>query len=102
MKQIVTPKPKPPAASPRSPKGKMGKKSSMQSRINWQYISNPPEESGDVLLAMTHNNIPMVIMGFCKVRKEGLPVFSEPYYSGVNVQMNYWAKMPEYPTRGDK
>ena len=69
----------------------------MKSVINWRPLSDPPKESGPVLLAMTHHDIPMVVMGFCRARKEAPPSFKEPYYNGMGVQMHFWAKPPKHP-----
>jgi hypothetical protein len=65
--------------------------------IQWNPITKPPKESGYVLLAMTHHNIPMVIEGFCKIHKGGYPVFKEDVYRGSGVAITHWAAMPTHP-----
>jgi hypothetical protein len=65
--------------------------------IQWKPVTNPPKESGYVLLAITHHDIPNVIMGFCKKHKEGPPVFKEDVYHGSGVAITHWAAMPTHP-----
>ena len=69
----------------------------LSTTIEWFPVTEPPEQSGYVLLAITHHNIPMVLMGFCKLRSDGPPVFKEETYSGNGVAISHWAKRPEHP-----
>jgi hypothetical protein len=69
----------------------------MEFKLKWHLMSDPPKESNYVLLAITHHNIPEVVMGHCKLRPGSWPLFTEPFYSGVGVQMHYWAEMPKHP-----
>ena len=69
----------------------------MKVEIKWRSINDPPKESGYVLLAITHHDIQMVVYGHCLLRREGLPRFTEPFYSGYGVKMYYWAELPKFP-----
>jgi hypothetical protein len=65
--------------------------------IQWNPVTKPPKESGYVLLAITHHNIPMVLMGFCKILKGEAPVFKEDVYNGTGVAITHWAAVPPHP-----
>jgi hypothetical protein len=64
----------------------------------WNPITKPPKENGYVLLAITHHNIPMVLMGFCQIRKGGVPVFKEEVYHGSGVAITHWMALPPHPS----
>lgn len=65
--------------------------------VNWRPISDPPTKSGYVLLAVTHHQVPMVLMGHCKIRKNDYPYFSEDVYRGNGVAITHWAEVPKHP-----
>ena len=73
------------------------KEHELSTTIEWFPVTESPEQSGYVLLAITHHNIPIVLMGFCRVREEDPPVFTEETFSGKGVNISHWAKKPEHP-----
>jgi hypothetical protein len=73
------------------------KKANLQQTIKWKPITDPPKKSGYVLLAITHHNIPMVLMGFCKLCRGELPVYKEEIYHGTGVAITHWADVPNHP-----
>jgi len=66
----------------------------MITTIEWKSITEPPLTAGYVLLAITHNNIPAVIMGHYK-KYSGFT--NETYDSGGHTQYYYWAAKPVSP-----
>jgi hypothetical protein len=65
--------------------------------IQWNPVTKPPKGNGYVLLAITHQNIPMVLMGFCRIRKGEAPEFKEEVYHGSGVAITHWAALPPHP-----
>ena len=63
----------------------------------WKPITEPPEKSGYVLIAGTHHRMPVVLMGFCKIYKDGNATFSEDVYHGNGVQITHWMPKPRHP-----
>ena len=73
-----------------------GQKSCLCGGSEWRSISNPPDKNGYVLLALTHHNVPAVLMGFC--RRRGVEAhFSEETYYGSGVIITHWAEVPLHP-----
>jgi hypothetical protein len=65
--------------------------------LEWKPINEPPEQSGYVLIAGSHHNIPMVMEGFCKIHQDGMPTYSENTYSGNGVVITHWMPLPKHP-----
>lgn len=63
----------------------------------WKPITEPPEKSGYVLLACTHHNIPVVLMGFCKIHQDGRPSYHEDTYNGNGIHITHWMPKPKHP-----
>ena len=66
----------------------------IKKEIEWHPITERPDHSGSVFLAIKHNGVPDVLMGHYNQK---LDKFSEQTYMGLgNTQYQYWAKV-EYP-----
>ncbi|MDR1073780.1 MAG: hypothetical protein LBL45_08920 [Treponema sp.] len=65
--------------------------------VQWTPGTKPPNKNGYILLAITHHSIPMVLMGFCRIRKGEVPEFKEEVYHGSGVAITHWAALPPHP-----
>jgi len=63
----------------------------------WRSIADPPEKSGNVLLACTIHGIPAVLWGFCRVYSDGRARFTEDIQRGRGVAITHWMPLPEHP-----
>lgn len=73
----------------------------VETTLTWKSISERPKRSGSVLIALKHNGVNVVLMGFYNRHTDR---FSESTYNGLgNTQYQYWAeaKHPEGDIFGD-
>lgn len=62
----------------------------MKTTLIWKPISERPKRSGPVLIALKHNGVNDVLMGYYNQNTDR---FSEKTYGGLgNTQYQYWAK----------
>ena len=71
-----------------------------KNKEGWRTINDPPSENGYVLLAITHHNIPMVVMGHCMIIG-GHPRYKEEVYHGNSVIITHWMELPKHPFEKD-
>ena len=62
----------------------------------WKSINEPPKNSGYVLLACTHHDIPVVLMGFCKIHQDGRASYKEDIYNN-GIHITHWMPKPKHP-----
>lgn len=65
----------------------------------WKPITEPPEQSGYVLIACYHHRLPKVLEGFCKVYGDGKAIFTENTYHGQGVNITHWMPLPKHPNK---
>jgi hypothetical protein len=64
---------------------------------SWKPLSDPPSESGYILLACQHHDIPVVLMGHCLIGESGIPRFRENTYNGNGLRITHWMPLPKHP-----